>query len=55
MIECEHKPEWIREREGGQTYCTVCRVTIFKGFIGDGKALNGFKRRTQSKRERENQ
>lgn len=27
-MECEHKIEWIREREDGDVYCTVCR-TIF--------------------------
>lgn len=34
MIECEHKPEWIRERENGDRYCAVCRsVMIDEGLI----------------------
>lgn len=26
---CEHRPEWIRQRDDGDIYCTVCR-SIFE-------------------------
>lgn len=31
-IECEHRPDWIREREDGERYCAVCRIILYEEF-----------------------
>lgn len=27
-MECEHRTEWIRQRDDGDYYCTVCRMIL---------------------------
>lgn len=35
MNGCEHKPEWIGERNG-ERFCKVCRATIYDTSAGQG-------------------